>query len=71
MNEPLIRFPVTCPQCGNEHLADLPVAEVAGALLQGRQLTLYAPCHAIRWSAGELELQQIREYLAWVDAPRE
>ena len=35
MREPTIQFPVTCPLCGNEALAEYPVAEVADALLAG------------------------------------
>jgi hypothetical protein len=66
MNEPVIRFPVTCPQCGKEQLTELRIADVAIALMEGRELTLYASCHEYHWSASDSELQQIREYLGVV-----
>jgi hypothetical protein len=71
--EPVVRFPVTCPRCGTEQLTAFPVAEVESALLLGRRLPLYATCHEYYWSASELELEQIREYLgaAWATAQGE
>jgi hypothetical protein len=63
VNEPTVRFPVTCPQCGKEQLDDFPVAEVAAALLSGGGLMLIAACHQYAWSATSTELEQIREYL--------
>jgi len=63
MNEPTIRFPATCPQCGMEYLGEYPIAEVAAALLRGGRLRLYASCHEYHWSASEREMEQIREYL--------
>lgn len=71
MDEPTIRFPVTCPQCGREELAEFPIADVASALLLRRNtLHLYASCHDYYWAASQWELQQIREYLGapWLDA---
>ena len=65
MNEPRIRFPVTCPICGNEQLEEHPVANVAAALLtRAEPLQLDMRCHDQRWSAREYELEQIRDYLA-------
>jgi hypothetical protein len=32
MGEPLVRFPVVCPDCLREHLASVPVDVVAAAL---------------------------------------
>jgi hypothetical protein len=72
MDEPLMRFPVTCPECGAEALGEFPVAEVAVALMTKRKdLRLYAPCHGHRWSASPEELHQIREYLGapWLEGP--
>jgi hypothetical protein len=71
MNEPTIRFPVSCPTCGREELGEYPVAEVAAALLAPTStLRLYARCHAYHWIARRAELAQIREYLSvWVSAP--
>jgi hypothetical protein len=72
MNEPTIQFPVTCPVCGAEALAEYPVADVADALISRTgALQLRASCHDLRWTASKLELQQIREYLgAWLKALR-
>lgn len=70
MNEPLVRFPVLCPTCGSEYLIAYPVADIASALIERRGLRLYAQCHEFqKWTASELELEQIREYLgaAWID----
>jgi hypothetical protein len=73
MKEPTIRFPVTCPRCGSESLTELPIADVANALLvRGHILQLFVSCHEYSWAASQLELQQIREYLGapWLDAQR-
>jgi hypothetical protein len=72
MNEPMIRFPVSCPQCGNEELGEYRIADVANALLlAGNTLPLYASCHDYYWTASQWELQQIREYLGalWLGQP--
>lgn len=70
MKEPVVRFPVVCPQCGAESLARLPIAEVAAALINGKQLDLFTACHQRRWPASQVELQQIREYLGapWINS---
>ena len=65
--EPTIRFPVVCPRCGNEALGEYAVIDVAAALLSSKPLRLFAPCHNLRWEAGPLEIEQIREYLAAAD----
>ena len=65
--EPLIKFPVTCPQCGAEQLAALPVNEVADSLIKGADLRLSTKCHGVIWNATALELQQIRQYLGAVN----
>jgi len=72
MAEPTIRFPVTCPQCGNDLLTEFPVAQIAAALLEFTEIRLYASCHEQVWEASPLEVQQIREYLGapWIDAQR-
>jgi hypothetical protein len=64
MNEPRIRFPVTCPQCGQETLGDFAVVDIAAALISANPLRLFAPCHCVYWEAGPAEIAQIREYLA-------
>jgi hypothetical protein len=63
MSEPNLRFPVTCPRCGKELLNELPVADVATALIQGNDINLHVSCHDFSWRATPLEEQQIREYL--------
>jgi hypothetical protein len=61
--EPGVRFPVTCPLCAQTLLMELPVALIAEALLVGSPIRLHAGCHDVYWDAGELEVEQIREYL--------
>jgi hypothetical protein len=69
MNEPTIRFPVTCLRCGQEALTSFPVATVANALIQRKKIRLYADCHEVAWYASSTEMEQIREYLGapWLD----
>jgi hypothetical protein len=73
LKEPKIRFPVTCPQCGNEFLAEMPVAVIAIGLIRGSNIRLFSDCHGISWDASTLEVEQIREYLgaSWIDAQRQ
>ncbi len=70
MAEPIIRFPVVCPQCRNEHLTEIPVSTVADALLRDAHISLTAACHNTRWDASTVEVKQIREYLGsvWLNA---
>jgi len=71
MDEPTVRFPVTCPECGKETLGVYPIAAVASALLTDTDpLVLSVLCHpAHSWSASPAELAQIREYLgAWLSS---
>jgi hypothetical protein len=72
MKEPTIRFPVTCPKCGNELLTELPVAVVAVGLIRGSSIRLFADCHGVSWGASPLEIEQIREYLgaSWLAEQR-
>jgi hypothetical protein len=64
MNERMVKLPVRCPRCGKQALNELPLAEVASALIQHNSIHLYADCHKIAWTTGKSEEQQIREYLA-------
>jgi hypothetical protein len=66
MSEPTVRFPVTCPKCGRERLTELSVDVVADALQKGSDISLVATCHDMIWTATELELEQIQEYLGAV-----
>jgi hypothetical protein len=63
MNESLIRFPITCPRCGNESLTEFPAVVVTIATAEWHSMRLYAPCHKVFWDASELELEQIGAYL--------
>jgi hypothetical protein len=66
MSEPTVRFPVACPKCGRERLTEFPVDVVADALQKGSDICLVATCHDVIWTATELELEQIHEYLGAV-----
>lgn len=63
MNEPTVRFPAKCPKCGKERLAEFPVDIVADALRRGSDICLVATCHDVIWTATDLELEQIHQYL--------
>jgi hypothetical protein len=63
MYQPTVRFPVACPKCGKERLTEFAVDEVADALQRGLEISLVATCHDVIWTATELELEQIHEYL--------
>ena len=67
---PTVRFPVACPKCGRERLTEYPVDEVADSLRRGSDLCLVATCHDVIWTATELELEQINEYLGAVHPGR-
>jgi hypothetical protein len=66
MSEPTVRFPVACPKCGTERLTEFSVDAVADALKRGSDICLVATCHELIWTATELELEQIHEYLGAV-----
>ena len=66
MSELTVRFPVACPKCGTERLTEFPVDVVADALKRGSDICLVATCHEVIWTATELELEQIHEYLGAV-----
>jgi hypothetical protein len=67
VSEPIIRFPVRCPQCANEALGEYALIDVAAALVSSKPLRLVSPCHSLEWDAGPAEIEQIREYLASID----
>jgi hypothetical protein len=64
--ESTVRFPVACPKCGRERLTEFPVDVVADSLRRGSDICLVATCHDVIWTATELELEQIYEYLGAV-----
>jgi hypothetical protein len=63
MQEPTINVPLKCPSCAREGLNSLSIAATAAALLNGSRLQLTCRCKA-KWTATEIEREQIREYLA-------
>ena len=69
MREPNVRFPVACPKCGMERLTEIPFDVVKDALQRGSDICLVATCHDVIWTASELELEQIDEYLGAVSDP--
>jgi hypothetical protein len=71
-DEPRIRFPISCPVCRKEVIAEYRTADLVGALINGRPIRLYAPCHDKSWAASYVEVQQIRAHLGAtrLDTPR-
>jgi hypothetical protein len=63
MIEPTVKFPIACPKCGRERLTEFPINEVVDALKRGSDICLVATCHDVIWTATELELEQIHDYL--------
>jgi hypothetical protein len=64
MQEPTLRFAVTCPHCGLESLQELPIAVIANALLTGKSIRLHASCHdQVYWTATFIEREQLRKTL--------
>jgi hypothetical protein len=57
---PRVRFPVSCPVCRREALAEYRYADLLGALINHRPIRLYAACHDTSWAASYVEVQQIR-----------
>ena len=70
-DERLVRFPVSCPTCRKEVIAEYRETDVVGALVNDRSIHLYAPCCQASWTAGYIEMQQIRGYFgaARLDTP--
>jgi hypothetical protein len=64
MQEPTLKFAVTCPDCALQSLAEIPIAVVANALLTGKSIRLRAACHDQYWTATFLEREQLRRTLA-------
>ena len=64
MKEQTVRFPVVCPDCGKEHLAEFPVASIANALSNNGKVYLRSRCHNAGWLASATEVEQVRQYLA-------
>jgi hypothetical protein len=63
MPDPSMQMPVTCPECAMEFLSELSIAVIAGALLTGNSIRLYAGCHDIYWTATFVERERLRQTL--------
>jgi hypothetical protein len=61
-----VRFPVSCPVCRRESIAEYRHADLIGALINHRPIRLYAPCHDTSWAASYVEIQRIRGHLGVV-----
>jgi hypothetical protein len=70
MEESLIRFPITCPRCGNESLTEFRAVVVTIAVVEWHSMRLYSRCHHVFWNASDIELDQIGAYLgaSWIGA---
>ncbi len=64
MREPVLRFPVTCPDCALESLWEMPIALIADALLTGKGIRFHSHCHDLYWTATFAEREQLRTSLA-------
>jgi len=63
MPEPLLKFPVTCPDCALESVSELSIAVIATALLTGKGIRLHSNCHDHYWTATFTEREQLRKSL--------
>ena len=66
MNDPIVRFPVKCPCCGQESLAREDLDVITNRFLNDRPIKLHAHCeyHRMVWVASEIERNQIQDYAA-------
>src|SRR5258707_7844836 len=64
MKQPIVRFPVLCPRCGVESLAEVSVDLAAEALMRNEGIQLKSACHNLYWTASPAEMQQLREYMS-------
>jgi hypothetical protein len=63
MKKPIVRFPVVCPRCSAESLAEVSVDLAAEALMRNEGIQLKAACHNLYWTASPTEMHQLREYM--------
>jgi hypothetical protein len=61
-----MRFPISCPLCARESLAQFPSGLITEALIVGSAIKLHANCHDVYWEANESEVEQIRQYVSAV-----
>jgi hypothetical protein len=72
METAVIRFPVSCPCCGQESLAVSSFDSILDTLATEGRLKLSSDCahHRAVWVANEIERDQIREYAAAMQLSR-
>ncbi len=71
MKQPVVRFPVICPRCGTENLAELSVVIAAEALMRNEGIQFKAHCHNLYWTASPREMEQLREYMSAIFADQQ
>jgi hypothetical protein len=65
MGEPLIRFPVVCPDCQSEHLASIPFDVIAAALAKTCRISIPATRrNSFSWDATQAEIRELQKYLS-------
>jgi hypothetical protein len=64
MSDPIVRFPVKCPCCGQESLAREGLDVIMNRFSDDRPIKLRADCeyHRLVWVASEIERNQIQDY---------
>jgi len=62
LNDVRLRFPVVCPICGVESLANLCLMDMVRTLYCKRSIALASQCHGSRWDANQIEIEQIKAY---------
>ena len=67
MPEPILKFPVTCPDCALESISELSIALIANALLTGKGIRLHSNCHDHYWTATFTEREQLRKSLRMLE----
>ena len=65
MDSPTLHFPVRCPVCSADLVAELRVSHVVRALHEGRPIRLHAACHDQWWNASNKDAEAIAEYLQY------
>jgi hypothetical protein len=58
----LVCFPVSCPICRKPSFAEYRRSDVLAALINDRSIRLHASCCHESWTAGYIEMQQIRAF---------
>jgi hypothetical protein len=67
MPEPTLKFSVTCPDCAQQSVFEMPVETIANYLLTGKSLRFYSRCHDRYWTATFTERENLRKSLAMLN----